>query len=141
MPALENQRPLTAVVVQLHPDRPFAEPSLFDPPAGPDPDQDALFDADAAVDRGTESAAPDWRAAFMDAIKRHAEIIDYFTASQVVNRYSGPETHDMRAVGGAMRSAAAKGWIVATQDYWNTGSHGRPQRVWRSLIYNYEPGQ
>ena len=48
---------------------------------------------------------------------------------------------DGRFWGPILRAAAHAGWIEPTEDYEPTGSHGRPQRVWRSRLrrhYNYK---
>jgi hypothetical protein len=102
-------------------------------------------DADAAVESVTSHESEPWRERALDALYRAARmnlsltVLDlwYFCAECM------EDVLDARAVGGIMREGARRAWIRATDQYRpssNPAHHGRPLRVWRSLIYRYDDG-
>jgi len=100
---------------------------------------DALAEAesaDEAIGRADTNADLLWGAVFYDSIIEVAATHRLFTSTDVRNHMlrfgGGATTHEPRAIGALMRRAHREGIIEPTDQYRNQGSHGRPQRVWRS---------
>lgn len=100
----------------------------------------------AAVRQSNENADRNWNDEAADTLYEVALAQETLTADDLRERMVAkarttddfPQTHDLRATGPIMIKGKAEGWIKPT-DYLRAGrvvsSHGRPQRVWESLIY------
>lgn len=94
---------------------------------------------DQAVDASLEHAQAEWRRHALRSVELLAMIHSRFTADDVWELLDGIGcgTPEPRAMGGIMRTAAAHLWIHATGDYATSKRpecHGRPVRVWASLL-------
>jgi hypothetical protein len=97
--------------------------------------------ADAAIAEADANANPDWRAAVAAVIVALAAERETFTTDDVWRFLDADHaeaiTHEPRALGALMLAAARDG-VIATLDDWRPSdrivNHGRPVRVWRSLI-------
>jgi hypothetical protein len=94
---------------------------------------------DEALERVEENAHADWLMAAEWAVTGLAFNYEEFTSDDIwkaVNE-QGFSTHEPRAMGAVMVKAARAGMIAPT-DRWvqskRTACHGRPIRVWRSLL-------
>jgi len=100
-----------------------------------------------ALARVAVRSAP-WRPwadiALWDAATRLAEL----TSDDVwieLHAHGVPDPIEPRAIGPVMLAAMARGWVRATDRHENADNpatsrnHGRPQRVYESLVYGYPP--
>lgn len=93
---------------------------------------------DAAIDAGYENAAHSWRDMALKTIYEYARTHETFTMNDVgaIIRKSPLKTHDNRALGGVIRTAAARGWVVRTGEKTNSrAGHFVQIEIWRSRIY------
>jgi hypothetical protein len=94
---------------------------------------------DAALERVEAAAHEEWLIAAADAVTYLAAMYEEFDADAIwaLLRQSEHTTHEPRAMGAVLRNAARDGMIAPT-DRWvqsrRTACHGRPIRVWRSLL-------
>jgi hypothetical protein len=94
---------------------------------------------DEALERVEAAAHEEWLVAAHDAVIYLAAMYEEFDADAVwsILRTSEHATHEPRAMGAVLRNAARDGLIEPT-DRWvqskRTACHGRPIRVWRSLM-------
>lgn len=93
------------------------------------------------IARATRAANPEWET-FMDvAVVEVARRKRWFTADDIERlrlAKEGPETHEKRAMSGVMRRAQTAGVCEITNRFEagvRATCHRRPQRVWRSLIF------
>jgi len=97
---------------------------------------------EAAIDRVDKAASKVWKAKASIAIQDCARAWAFFTTDQVeerLNQLGGLRTHDMRALGPAMRRAQASGVCEPTNQIELSSlpqNHRRPKRVWRSTRYD-----
>ena len=91
---------------------------------------------DEAIQRVDEHANDAWKARAFDAIARVARRRSTLTTDDVWAAMDGPAgTHEPRAMGPMMLSAARAGLIEATESYVKSARvtcHARPLRVWSS---------
>lgn len=95
--------------------------------------------ADRAVQRSGEHSDPEvldwWVGVVWEAARRHSE----FSTNAVFElAESPPRMIEPRAMGVVMRRAQRAGLIRPTDRYEpdrTPGSHARPKRIWRSLIW------
>lgn len=110
-------------------------------------EQRNLFDAkasaearDESIEKADRAARHDWAKAAEDAVRKLARRRAEFTTDDVwklLEAYTGPTTHEPRALGAVMRRASGDGLIKATDRTalsTRVACHRRPVRVWRSLI-------
>lgn len=98
-------------------------------------DQNPQAAATEAIERGLESAAPGWQETALQAAYDLCLRMTEFTTDELES--VAAKTHDPRAIGGIMRIAAKRGWCAATdrtRESRLASCHGRPKRVWKSLI-------
>jgi hypothetical protein len=94
------------------------------------------------MDRAERHADPHWKRCMLESAKAVAERKPFFDSEDVVRwcqqHHPNATTHEQRAIGPLMRSAAALGYCVVT-DHWNKSTlpqnHRRPMMAWYSLIY------
>jgi hypothetical protein len=96
-------------------------------------------EASKAIRKAYRNAAGEWKRAARIAVKSIARETSEFTTREVRARLSqyGVSTHEDRALGAIMRSAAKQGVIEKTDRTVKSGeriNHNRDLRVWRSLI-------
>ena len=92
---------------------------------------------DDAIDRAEDHAAGDWLEAAFDAGVRLASNRRTLVSEQVFDLIPDVSTHEPRAMGAVMRRLRNAGYIAPTDTFVKSPSprgHGRPSRVWRSLI-------
>lgn len=96
---------------------------------------------EAAIKRAGDHANDRWKIAAMRALIAAASDLDTLTIDDVWERLTptGHVTHENRAMGAIMKRGAALGYIEATTEHRplrrvTERRHGRPVRVWRSLI-------
>ena len=94
-----------------------------------------LFDlADEAIARAEAHANEEWSETFYKTICLFADEGLWFTSAEVCAAMPDDvSTHEPRAIGAVLRRAKRNGLIATTDHYRQTGSHGRPQRVWRPV--------
>lgn len=103
--------------------------SLFDPDL-------AIEARDLAVDVVEENADDEWFATALGIVRELAAFREPFTTDEiwfVLEARRGLVTPEPRAMGAVMRSAAANGWVRATDAYRKSvrvECHARPLRVW-----------
>jgi hypothetical protein len=73
------------------------------------------------------------------AVKAAAEMWDQFTTDQVWTQLAQHKLpkFEPRLLGPVMRDMAARGYIAMTEEYENSqrrACHGRPLRIWQSLV-------
>lgn len=97
---------------------------------------------DEAVKRASQHANPFWKLEMMKVIRQVCVQNADFTADAIMELYAQdttrPQTHNDRALGGLMKTAANRGYCVPTGAFRNScrvSCHRRPLAVWRSLIY------
>ena len=124
---------------------PEPRPSLLDP-------EETRRVIEDAVERAEDLLDDDQKMELLEAIRQAAASNQILTSDQVWDCLEQIEDdehneHDYRsALGPRMREAADIGWIINTGDYrpsQRPSTHGRPLRVWKSLIYEtprYRPG-
>ena len=91
---------------------------------------------DEALTRVTRHAASGFLSDALTAIRRVASQRESFTTDEVIPELS-VATHDLRALGAAMRKAQEEKLIQPTDRFRNTNRvsrHHAPIRVWASLI-------
>ena len=98
---------------------------------------DVLAARDKAIDRVEDNADSEWKSvAYVTAVET-ASSREFFTSSDIWDAISDVTTHEPRAMG-AVRRRLRKENIVEPTDRFVTSSsplaHGRPSRVWRSMI-------
>ena len=89
-----------------------------------------------AIESVTDNAGSVWVEQVIDVIVTVAKALPELTIDDVV-RAGVPSTYDARALGGAMRKAASRGFIVSTKSYRPSERierHYSPVLKWRSLI-------
>lgn len=98
-----------------------------------DPEQ---FGKQEGMRRADEHADVDWKDEFDNALWWAATTQPEFTSAYVLTLMPDwVTTHELRAVGPRMRAAAKHGWITGTGRTTQTGSHKRPQAIWKSNLY------
>ena len=102
--------------------------------------QMTLWVTEEAIQRAGEHAHPEWLAEARDAVYIVALRKPQFTTDDVWDAMAEVKvtTHEPRAIGAVMRSAAKEGICAPTLTYLNSrrrACHLRPLRVWKSLIY------
>lgn len=107
---------------------------------------DVIAAKEAAIKQVNANADRDWKDMALVCLFNVARSQETLTADDLRERMIAeastltdfPETHDLRATGPIMLKGKAEGWIRGT-DRQRVGrfvsSHGRPQQVWISLIY------
>ena len=92
--------------------------------------------------RADANAQEEWKVRYLAAIKRVARLLPTFTTRDVDDYYRSfpdrPWTHESRASGPRMLIAKSRGWCRQANPSTpmrKTGSSGRKQQVWVSLIY------
>ncbi len=90
---------------------------------------------DRALDR-MDGAHGAWIRMAVGEIRKLARITPLLTSADVWKYVTDPP--EPRAMGSAFQRAKREGVIKPTRDYLPYGSHGRPIRVWESLIYKGE---
>lgn len=107
------------------------------------PQQGSLWEVfaarDEAVDRVERNADSDWKTKAYEAGKRLARDNKFIISEEIWDALSveGVTTHEPRAMGPIMRRLQADKIIEPTGDFVISPSplgHGRPSRVWASLI-------
>lgn len=91
---------------------------------------------DAALSQVEENASEAEEVAVMRAIRIAAGERDLLTTDHVRPHIRGT-VREPRLLGALMRRAHGRGWIEPTKEYADSDhvdSHGRPKRVWRSLL-------
>ena len=97
------------------------------------------IEAEEAISSVAANTSDEWREAALCALRTVAECQPHLTTEDIWRRLrtqDSPQAHNNKAMGPVMRSAAALGWITLagrTSDA-EQMSHGRPLRVWRSLL-------
>lgn len=99
----------------------------------------AQAECNQALNRVECAASDDWKRIALDAIHRCALSMPTFTTDDVwrVLVETDARTHEPRALGALMRTAARKGWICdagASQKSDQVSCHGRKKAVWRSRL-------
>lgn len=93
---------------------------------------------DAAIDRVEQGADPSWMDAALDALEETARREPLFSSDPVWVRLDGVEPpEEPRAMGAVFREGRKRGWITPTKSIENSKRpqcHGRPVRIWKSLI-------
>lgn len=94
----------------------------------------------AAIAQVEENAAPDWRTYALATVKQVAERCAEFSTDKILEAMTDAPvwTHELRALGPIMLSAARAGFIVATDKFVTSDSisrHRSPKRVWKSNLY------
>lgn len=105
---------------------------------------DLIFDArDEAIDRVEEHANPDWKEVAYVTALGVARVKRFFTSEDVWDALSGDVcTHEPRAMGAVMRRLRKEQFVQPTDQFITSTSplgHGRPSRVWRSLLDGETP--
>ncbi len=94
--------------------------------------------ANEGIARADDHAPDGWKAEADAAIERTAALMGELTPDDVWEFGKCPDAPNNTALGGRMRSAAARGIIEGPIRQVRTRqkkSHGAPTNVWRSLIY------
>lgn len=91
-----------------------------------------------AINRVEAHADPEWKdVAYLTAL-RVAQQKRFFVSEDVWDALSGDvQTHEPRAMGAVMRRLRKEGIVEPTDQFVTSTSplgHGRPSRVWRSLL-------
>lgn len=98
----------------------------------------AMQARDEAVTRVGSNADPDWYDHALDAVWALAILLDEITTDDVWDAIGhAASTHEPRALGAVMQSAARAGYVKATDRYRpsaRAACHARPVRIWASLI-------
>ena len=97
--------------------------------------QPALWDHQ--ITNVAKNATPGWCDAAYAAVVRVASRKLQFTTDDVWQEIAGPVTHDNRALGAVMRRARTEKVCEPTMQYTPSTRdvcHGRPVRVWRSIL-------
>jgi hypothetical protein len=96
----------------------------------------------AAMEQSEGGASPEWLALMAELVITAARLYRTFTSDEVFDLYDerdgAPTTHDSRAFGPVMRSAAKAGVCRKTNIVTNSrraSNHKRPIAIWESLIY------
>lgn len=97
--------------------------------------------ADNAIAQAGEHADPQWTQRALDAVWDLAIGNATLTTDDVwaLLAHVDTGTHEPRALGAVMRTAAGKGWVYASDDYRKSqrpACHARPLRVWVSRIHH-----
>jgi len=98
---------------------------------------DAIEEAVARVTRGTD---PDWKRAALSAVYFVATQNEFVTADPVWHELDArgiERPREPSALGPVMRTAKMLGWLESTDrtlESERPEAHGKPQRVWRSLV-------
>ena len=94
------------------------------------------------MERAKRSADPHWWQCMMEAAKAVAERKPFLFTDDIVafcqEHHPNASTHEYRAIGPLMTTAAKLGYFQRTQDWVESTQkqcHRRPMRVWYSLIY------
>jgi len=87
--------------------------------------------------RHMDSAHRWWITLAVEEIRRLARVRPELTSADVWQRIR-PEPPERRAMGSAFRQAQRLGLLKPTDHYVPQGSHGRPIRVWKSLVFDGE---
>lgn len=95
---------------------------------------------DHAISRADKHADEAWKEAALNAVIACAIEHAHFTTDAVIELLAGMDvhTHEPRALGPIMRSAARSGYITATDRFENSASvsrHRAPKRIWKSNLY------
>lgn len=111
----------------------------FDAPAPP-LSRDPREDGHRAAERAGRAADPEWMTAAAQAVETVARRLPEFTTDDVWAELSKTtaETPEGRAMGAVMRAAQKNRVAVPIKDRYKPSirpdCHGRPVRVWRSLM-------
>lgn len=113
--------------------------------------QKILDDTNRAIKQGWDNAQVEWRIMVMKVIYQLALDNQEISSNDVMEiiKDSPVKTHDLRAMGGAVKSAAKYKWIEKTDRVVRNTTHlrsrathlGQVVAVWRSLIYKPKAGQ
>lgn len=94
----------------------------------------ALFAArDEALERVEQGAGAAWMEGALAVLEQVARDRLEFTVMRCRALYTDPP--EPRAWGAVLVQGERRGWIEGTDRHVNAGSHGRPLRVWRSLLH------
>lgn len=98
----------------------------------------ARIATDASVATAAGNADPAWKAVALDAVRRCAVRLREFTVDDVWRELNEATatTHDARALGAVMRSAAKAGLVEigGWRESTRPEAHSRPVRAWRSKL-------
>jgi hypothetical protein len=103
---------------------------------------DVLAARDEAIDRVEANANSEWNHVAYVTAMRLASITEVFTSNDVWDALTHVTTHEPRAMGAVMRRLRKENIIEPTSQFITSTSpvaHGRPTRVWRSLICGEAP--
>jgi hypothetical protein len=105
---------------------------------------DLIFDArDDAINKVEAHANPDWKEVAYVTALGVARVRRFFTSEDVWDALSGDVgTHEPRAMGAVMRRLRKEQIVQPTDQFITSTSplgHGRPSRVWRSLLDGETP--
>lgn len=95
---------------------------------------------DDAIERVDKHADKGWKELALETVKTVAQANARFTTDKVVELLAQAplKTHEPRALGAVMRSAARQGWIVATDGFEKSAAvsrHRAHKMVWESKLY------
>jgi hypothetical protein len=102
--------------------------------------RDGALRREEAVGRVGANVHAAWSEAALAAVRKCAETLYTFCADQpweILDALDVVGPHEPRAMGAVLRTAVARGWIVATDEYvpsTRPEAHRGPKRVWRSLL-------
>lgn len=93
-----------------------------------------------AIERVGRNANPEWKAAALNSVYVLARIMPELTTDPVHKRLErlNVDTHEKRALGNVMTTAAKNGWIEKAgrqEETERAVANSRPLTVWKSLIY------
>ena len=93
---------------------------------------------DQAIDLGFENAHEQWKAMALKTLFQTCLKFDYFTANDFRDEIlkSPIQTHDLRAMGGVMKTGVKNGWIEKTgRSIPSRVGHKVPLQIWKSNFY------
>jgi hypothetical protein len=94
---------------------------------------------DEAIDRVERNMDRQWREVAYETGVSLAQSRESFTSEDIFDALPpSVSTHEPRAMGAVMRALKSAGVVEATDRFVTSSSlvgHGRPSRVWRSLMY------
>lgn len=96
-----------------------------------------------AIKRAEENANDEWKRCCQLCLHQLCLDVPSFTADDLSERmerqFPGVETHDKRAAGAVMRTAARNGWCKKSGQYdtcKRANQHSCPKTEWLSLLYS-----